>query len=149
MGSLNKVQLIGNMCQDPEVRYTKSGQAVASFSLATSERWTGKDGNKEEKTEFHRIVIWGKLAEIVEKYLSKGKQIYVEGKNQTREWEDKEGNKRQTTEIVCHVMTMLGKAGGGSGSQPSNAEQNQGSDSQSSSGASGGSDEFEQDDIPF
>ena len=148
MGSLNKVQLIGNVCQDPEVRHTKSGQAVTSFSLATSERWTGKDGNKEEKTEFHRIVIWGKLAEISGEYLSKGKQIYVEGKNQTREWDDKDGNKRQTTEVVCHIMTMLGQAGGSGAGQASSSNSGPPASSEAPS-SSGGSDEFEEDDIPF
>ena len=144
MPGLNKVQLIGNVCQDPEVRYTKSGQAVTSFSLATNERWTGKDGNKEEKTEFHRIVIWGKLAEIAGEYLSKGKQIYVEGKNQTREWDDKEENKRQTTEVVCHIMTMLGQASGSSSSSVGGNP-----DSASGQSSSGGSDDFDDQDIPF
>lgn len=146
MGSLNKVQLIGNVGNDPEVRYTKSGKAVTSFSLATSEKFKDKDGNKDESTEWHRIVIWGKLAEIAGEYLSKGKQIYVEGKNQTREWDDKDGNKKQTTEVVCHVMTMLGKTQGGgqasssSSGPPASSEGNQ---------SSGGSDDFEDLDIPF
>lgn len=158
MAGVNKVILVGNLGRDPEVRYTKSGQAVASFSLATSERWTGKDGNKEEKTEWHRIVAWGKLGEICGEYLSKGKQIYIEGRLQTREWEDNDGNKKQTTEIVANNMTMLGQAGGGSsGGYDSNSSSggsrgqsgssaSQGSPSQSSSG---GSDDFEDDDIPF
>ncbi|MCK5641092.1 MAG: single-stranded DNA-binding protein [Gammaproteobacteria bacterium] len=147
MAGVNKVILVGNIGRDPEVRYTKSGQAVASFSLATSEKFTKKDGSKEETTEWHRIVIWGKLAEIVGEYCSKGKQVYLEGKNQTREWEDNEGNKKQTTEVVCHVMTMLGQAGGGSGSG-----QNSGKSGQFDEGAgagSGGSDDFEGEDIPF
>jgi single-strand DNA-binding protein len=145
MSGLNKVQLIGNVCHDLEVRYTKSGQAVTSFSLATNERWTKKDGTKEDKTEFHRIVIWGKLAEISGEYLSKGKQIYVEGKNQTREWDDKEGNKKQTTEVVCHVMTMLGQASGSS--SPSTGDSSASSGGQQSS--SDGEPDFEDDDIPF
>ena len=144
MAGLNKVQLIGNVCQDPEVRHTKSGQAVTSFSLATNERWTKKDGTKEEKTEFHRIVIWGKLAEIAEKYLSKGKQIYVEGKNQTREWDDSDGNKRQTTEVVCHVMTMLGQASGSSSSSTGGSSASSGVPS-----SAPGGDDFEDSDIPF
>jgi len=111
MSGVNKVILVGNLGQDPEVRYTKAGQAVASFSLATSEKWTGKDGNKEEKTEWHRIVAWGKLGEICGEYLYKGKQVYIEGRLQTREWDDKDGNKKQTTEIVASNMTMLGQAG--------------------------------------
>ncbi len=163
MAGVNKVILVGNLGRDPEVRYTKSGQAVASFSLATSEKWTGKDGNKEEKTEWHRIVAWGKLGEICGEYLSKGKQVYIEGRLQTREWEDNDGNKKQTTEIVANNMTMLGQAGGGSGSSSGGYDSNsnsssggsrgqsgssasQGSPSQSSSG---GSDDFEDDDIPF
>ncbi len=109
------------------------------FSLATSEKWTGKDGNKEEKTEWHRIVAWGKLGEICGEYLSKGKQIYIEGRLQTREWEDNDGNKKQTTEIVANNMTMLGQAGGSSSSQGSSGAQ----------GSSGGKDDFEDDDIPF
>jgi single-strand DNA-binding protein len=133
MAGVNKVILAGNLCQDPTVRFTKSGQAVASFSLATNERWTKKDGTKEDKTEFHRIVIWGKLAEIAGEYLNKGKQVYIEGRLQTREWDDKDGNKKHTTEIVANNMTMLGQAGSGSSSQSS----------------SGAQDDFEDDDIPF
>ena len=109
MSGVNKCILVGFLGQDPTVRYTKSGQAVASFSLATSERWTGKDGNKESKTEWHRIVAWGKLGEICGEYLSKGKQVYIEGRLQTRDWQDKDGNDRQTTEIVANNMTMLGQ----------------------------------------
>ena len=156
MAGVNKVILVGNLGRDPEVRYTKSGQAVASFSLATSEKWTGKDGNKEEKTEWHRIVAWGKLGEICGEYLSKGKQIYIEGRLQTREWEDNDGNKKQTTEIVANNMTMLGQAGGASGSGSgygggSNSGGSRGSSgsSGSQSSSSGGSDDFEDDDIPF
>ena len=142
MSGVNKVILVGNLGRDPEVRFTKSGQAVASFSLATSEKWTGKDGNKEEKTEWHRVVAWGKLGEICGEYLSKGKQVYIEGRIQTREWEDNDGNKKQTTEIVANNMTMLGQVGSGSGSQSS-------SGSQESQGASSGTEDFEDDDIPF
>jgi len=110
MAGVNKAIIVGNLGSDPTVRHTKSGQAVASFNLATSEKWTGKDGNKEEKTEWHRIVAWGKLAEIAGEYLTKGKQVYIEGKLQTRDWEDTDGNKRQTTEIVANTLTMLGQA---------------------------------------
>lgn len=105
---LNKVILIGNLGRDPEVRYTPGGLAVANFSMATSEKWTNKEGEKETRTEWHRIVAWGKLGEICGEYLSKGKQIYIEGRIQTREWEDKEGNKRYTTEIIALQMLMLG-----------------------------------------
>ena len=150
MASVNKVILVGNLGKDPEVRYTKSGQAVASFSLATSERWTGKDGNKEEKTEWHRIVAWGKLGEICGEYLSKGKQVYIEGRLKTREWEDNDGNKRQTTEIVANNMTMLGQGSGQSGEQSGGQGGGQsGSSGGSSSGGYSGGDEFEDDDIPF
>lgn len=105
---LNKVILIGNLGRDPEVRYTPGGLAVANFSMATSETWTNKEGEKETRTEWHRIVAWGKLGEICGEYLSKGKQVYIEGRIQTREWEDKEGNKRYTTEIIASQMLMLG-----------------------------------------
>ncbi|MCK5605060.1 single-stranded DNA-binding protein [Candidatus Pacearchaeota archaeon] len=157
MGSLNCVHLIGNLGRDPEVRYTKSGQAVASFSLATSEKWTDKaTGNKETKTEWHRIVAWGKLGEICGEYLSKGKQVYLEGRLQTREWEDNNGNKKQTTEIVASNMTMLGQVGGsggsgyGGGSSSGSSRGPSGpSGSSSSQGSSGGHDDFEDDDIPF
>lgn len=142
MAGVNKVILVGCLGRDPEVRYTKSGQAVASFSLATSERWTGKDGNKEEKTEWHRITAWGKLGEICGEYLSKGKQVYIEGRLQTREWEDKDNNKRQTTEIVANNMTMLGQAGGSQGAS-------QGGSSGGYSGSAGGFDDLEDSDIPF
>ncbi len=108
MASVNKVILLGNLGSDPEVRYTPSGKAVANFSLATSERYTNKDGEKEEKTEWHKIVAWGRLGEICGEYLSKGSQIYIEGRLQTRTWEDRDGNKRYTTEIVAQTMQMLG-----------------------------------------
>jgi len=105
---LNRVLLIGNLGSDPEVRYTPSGKAVASFNLATAEKWTDKDGQKQERTEWHKIIAWGKLGEICGEYLRKGSQVYVEGKLQTRSWEDKEGNKRYTTEINAEKMLMLG-----------------------------------------
>jgi single-strand DNA-binding protein len=111
MASINKVILIGNLGRDPEIRYTASGTAVANFSLATTDNWTNKDGTKEARTEWHRIVAWGRLGEICGEYLSKGKSVYIEGRIQTREWEDKEGNKRQTTEIVAYQMQMLGGKG--------------------------------------
>ncbi len=105
---LNKAILIGNLGKDPELRYTPSGVAMATFSIATSETWTGKEGEKETRTEWHRIVAFRKLAEICGEYLSKGKQVYIEGRIQTREWEDKDGNKRYTTEILANQMLMLG-----------------------------------------
>jgi single-strand DNA-binding protein len=115
---VNKAILIGNLGADPEVRYTQNGTAVANFNLATTETWT-KDGNKEEKTEWHRIVAFGRLGEICGEYLSKGSKVYIEGRIQTRQWDDRDGNKRYTTEIVAREMKILtprsGAPGGGSG----------------------------------
>ena len=108
---INKAILIGNLGGDPEVRYTQSGAAVANFNIATTETWT-KDGNKEEKTEWHRIVAFSRLAEICGEYLSKGSRVYIEGRIQTRQWDDKDGNKRYTTEIVAREMKMLTTRGG-------------------------------------
>lgn len=143
MASLNKVMLIGNLGKDPEVRFTASGQAVASFSLATSEKFKGKSGEWEERTEWHNITLWGKLAEIAGEYLSKGKTIYIEGRLQTRKWQDKSGNDRYTTDIVGDKMQMLSAKGERSG----------GSDSSSASRPSSSSNyeepPFQDDDIPF
>jgi single-strand DNA-binding protein len=109
MAGVNKVILVGRLGQDPEIRYTQNGTAVCNFTLATTETYTPKDGGqREEKTEWHRIVAWARLAEICGEYLSKGKQVYIEGRLQTRSWEDREGNKRTTTEIVATQMQMLG-----------------------------------------
>jgi len=108
MASVNKAILIGNLGRDPEVRYTPSGTAVANFSLATTENWTNRDGEQQSRTEWHRIVAWGRLGEICGEYLSKGSQVYIEGSIQTNEWEDQEGNKRKTTEIRAWRMQMLG-----------------------------------------
>jgi len=114
MASVNKVILVGHLGADPEVRYTPSGRAVANFSLATTERFTNKEGEKEERTEWHKIVAWARLGEICGEYLTKGSQVYIEGRLQTRNWEDRDGNKRYTTEIVAQAMQMLGgsKKGG-------------------------------------
>ena len=111
MGSVNKVILIGNLGKNPEVRHTPSGAAVANFSIATNEAWNNREGQREERTEWHRVVAFGKLADICGQYLKKGKQVYIEGRLQTRSWEDRDGNKRYTTEIVASNMTMLGRAG--------------------------------------
>jgi single-strand DNA-binding protein len=143
--SVNKVILVGRLGRDPELRYTQSGQAVANFSLATNESWTNRDGERQERTEWHRIVVWGKLAEFCGEYVSKGRQVYVEGRLQTREWEDKEGNKRRTTEINGQTLQLLGPRPGGGGEDfggdpggdsPSEPSNDRGSDSGS-------------DDIPF
>lgn len=116
MRSINKVILIGNLGTDPEMRHTAGGQAVCNFRIATNESWGGRDGQeKQERTEWHNIVAWGRLAEICNEYLRKGKQVYLEGRLQTRQWEDKDGVKRYTTEIVAQNMMMLGGAGGGGG----------------------------------
>ncbi len=109
--AVNKVILVGNLGRDPEMRHTQNGRPVGNFTLATNERWRDKDGQQQERTEWHRIVVWDRLAEICTEYLTKGKQIYIEGRLQTRQWEDREGNKRSTTEIVANQMQMLGRRG--------------------------------------
>jgi single-strand DNA-binding protein len=115
-GGVNKVILIGNLGADPEVRFTPGGQAVANFRVATNESWTDKQGQKQERTEWHRIVVWGKLAELCGEYLKKGRQAYVEGRLQTREWTDKENKKNYTTEVVAQTVQFLGgRAEGGGG----------------------------------
>jgi single-strand DNA-binding protein len=115
MGSVNKVILVGNLGRDAEVRSTPRGDTVATLNLATTETWNDKEGQRQEKTEWHRVVLWGKQADSLKQYLVKGKQIYVEGKLQTRQWDDKDGNKRYTTEIKADRITLLGSAGGGGG----------------------------------
>ncbi len=106
-GYLNKALIIGNLGRDPEMRYTQSGSAVTNFSVATNRRWAGRDGEQHEETEWHNIVAWGKLAEICNEYLSKGSSVYIEGRLQTRQYEDREGITRRTTEIVALEMQML------------------------------------------
>ena len=113
MAGVNRVILLGNLGADPEMRYTSSGTAVANFRIATTERWNSPSGEKEERTEWHRIVAFGRLGEICGEYLAKGKQVYIEGRLQTRNWEDRDGNQRTTTEIVATGMQMLGQAAGG------------------------------------
>lgn len=116
MASVNKVFLIGNLGADPEVRYTPSSAAVANFRIATTEVWNDKAGERQERTEWHRIVVWGKQAEHCGEYLRKGRSVHIEGRLQTREWEDKSGQKRYTTEIVADRVTFLGsRADGGGG----------------------------------
>ncbi|HUB09735.1 MAG TPA: single-stranded DNA-binding protein [Myxococcales bacterium] len=112
---VNKVILIGNLGANPELRYTQGGQAVANFRIATNEKWNDKNGQAQERTEWHRIVVWGKLAELCNQYLTKGRQVYVEGRLQTREWMDKENHKNYTTEVVAQQVTFLG---GRDGAQP-------------------------------
>jgi single-strand DNA-binding protein len=108
MSSLNKVMLIGRLGKDPEIRYTQDGAPVASFSLATGEFWTDKSGTRQERTEWHNIVAWNKLADLSKRYLAKGRQVYIEGRIRTREWDDRDGNKRRTTEIIASQMVLLG-----------------------------------------
>jgi single-strand DNA-binding protein len=121
-GGVNKVILIGNLGADPDMRYTPSGQGVCELRIATSESWNDKNGQRQERTEWHRIVVWGKRAEVCSKYLSKGRQVYVEGRIQTRSYDDKEGHKRYITEIIASDVQFLGGgregAREGRGSEP-------------------------------
>ena len=113
-GNLNKVMLIGRLGKDPEVRYTKDGTAVANLTLATSEQWKDKSGEKQERTEWHKIVLWGRQAEIAQQYLQKGRMLYVEGRIETRKWQDQNGQDRYTTEIRAMDFQMLDRGEGGS-----------------------------------
>ena len=125
-GSLNKVTLIGNLGKDPEIRYTGDNRPIANLTIATSERWKDQSGQQQEKTEWHRVVVFGNLADVIQKYLKKGDSVYFEGKLQTRKWTDKEGQERYTTEVVVDRggnMVMLGN--GGAASRSSNNEYNQ------------------------
>jgi single-strand DNA-binding protein len=136
MSGVNKAILVGRLGNDPEVRYTPDGTAVANFSIATSEEWKDKDtGEKKERTEWHRIVAWRKLGEICGEYLSKGRQVYIEGKLQTRSWEDKDGNTKYTTEIIASDVQFLGN-------RDSDATQREGATDRSTP-------QPEDDDIPF
>jgi single-strand DNA-binding protein len=142
MASVNKVILIGNLGRDPEVRYTTSGTAVANFTMATTDRWNdAATGERKERTEWHRIVVWAKQAEIVGEYLRKGRQVYIEGSLQTREWTDREGNKRYTTEVRAQRVQMLGGRPGSRDEAPED-ERTAASVAEPDSG-------FEEDDIPF
>lgn len=166
---VNKVILVGNLGQDPEVRYTANGAAVANITVATSEQWTDRQsGQKQEKTEWHRVVLFGRLGEIAGEYLRKGSQVYLEGKLQTRKWQDQNGQDRYTTEIVANEMQMLGGRGGGAadynggqdvgggrnqdfgGGRPAAAPQQGGGRPAAPAAPAGGSnfDDFD-DDIPF
>ena len=143
--TVNKAILVGNLGRDPEVRFTPSGRAVANFTMATSEKWTDQDGNKKEHTEWHTIIVWGKQAETCGQYLSKGRQVYVEGKIRSREFEDKEGHKRKVTEIIAdNVRFLAGGGGGGGGRQSAGADSFSAPMGQEPSGGAGGDD-----DIPF
>jgi len=148
MASVNKVMLIGNLGRDPEVRYMPDGQAIANVSVATTDTWKDKSGEKQERTEWHRVAFFGKLAEIAGEYLKKGSQVYVEGRLQTRKWQDKEGQERYTTEIVAERMQMLGSRGG-MGTGPAETQERPAAPQGAQAKDSGSKfDDFE-DDIPF
>ncbi len=147
---INKVILIGNLGNDPDVRYTAGGAAVTNISLATTASWRDKEsGEQQDRTEWHRIVFFGRLAEIVGEYLRKGSQVYVEGRLQTRKWQDKEGNDRYSTEIVANEMQMLGSRGGAvpEPDLPAATAENPEAAPESTAGAA--ADDFVDDDIPF
>ena len=155
MASVNKVILIGNLGRDPETRYMPDGGAITNISIATTETWKDKAGEKQEKTEWHRVAFFGKLAEIAGEYLKKGSQVYVEGRLQTRKWQDKDGQDKYTTEIVANAMQMLGsRQGMGAGASVSEREPAEGGASRGSARPAGAGkpagkfDDFE-DDIPF
>ncbi|HBE92648.1 MAG TPA: single-stranded DNA-binding protein [Gammaproteobacteria bacterium] len=148
---VNKVILVGNLGKDPEVRYSPNGNAVANITLATSEQWKDRNtGEQQEKTEWHRIVFFNRLAEIVGEYLKKGSQVYVEGKLQTRKWQGQDGQDRYTTEVVANEMQMLGgRQGGGGGDQWSSSKPATGGQQDSSAPAAGGDMGDFDDDVPF
>jgi single-strand DNA-binding protein len=152
--SVNKVILVGRLGKDPETRYMTNGEAVTNVTLATSENWKDKNGEKQEKTEWHNLVFYRKLAEIAGEYLKKGSQIYIEGKLATRKWQDKEGKERYTTEIIADQMQMLGSKSGGSGNyevteRPTETPANPSAPAaRKPAPAKSGFDDFD-DDIPF
>jgi single-strand DNA-binding protein len=157
--SVNKVILVGRLGQNPEVKYTPSGAAVANFSVATNESWVDKAGQKQERTEWHRVVVWGKLAELCAQYLSKGRQAYLEGRLQTRQWQDKDGQTRYTTEVQAQTVQFLGgNAGAGAEAGRSNnagaadagfGGADFGAPAAGPGPASGAGPSFTEDDIPF
>ena len=146
MAGLNRVTLIGNLGKDPEVRHLESGATVANFSLATTESYNDKSGNRVDQTEWHNVVLWRGLAETAEKILSKGKQIYLEGKIRTRSWEDKDGNKRYTTEILGDKFIILGRKG-----DDNNGTSNMGNNNNEAANAQAdvANDNGAEDDLPF
>ncbi len=135
--SVNKVILVGNLGKDPDLRYTPAGAAVVTFSMATTERYKDRDGNRQEKTEWHNIVAWRQLAEICGKFLHKGKQVYIEGKIQTHSYDDRDGNKKYITEIVADQMQMLGTKGDDQGSSYGGQQGNQSAPSTHNQGNQG------------
>ncbi len=152
MGSVNKVILVGNLGRDAELRYTPGGAAVATLNLATTEVFKDREGQKKEDTQWHRVILWGKTAETLQDYLTKGKQIYVEGKLQTRKWKDKDGNDKYTTEVRGDRVVLLSGGGRGDGMGGGRSSSASGSSSSSDEFAHaepGGSVELTDDDIPF
>ena len=159
MASVNKVILVGNLGRDPEMRFMPNGEAVCNFSIATTDSWKDKSGQKQERTEWHNIVIYRKLAEIAGEYLKKGRPVYIEGRLQTRKWQTKEGQDRYTTEIIADQMQMLGgREGGGASSSYDSMDEDQSRPQQTSrqaqaapaqQPASGGDFDAFEDDIPF
>jgi single-strand DNA-binding protein len=154
MGSVNKVILVGNLGRDAELRYTPGGAAVATLNLATTEVFKDREGQKKEDTQWHRVILWGKTAETLQDYLTKGKQIYVEGKLQTRKWKDKDGNDKYTTEVRGdRVVLLSGGGGGGRGEGGGGSERGGRSSGSSDDGMNqsegSGSVELTDDDIPF
>lgn len=145
--SVNKVIIVGRLGGDPELRQTQAGQSVCNFNVATSESWAGQDGQRKERTEWHRIVVWGRLAELCSQYLTKGREVFAEGKIQTREWEDRDGNKRYTTEIVASEVKSLGSAQGGSHA-PSN-DRPETKPAKAGGGRAAKPSDHNEDDIPF
>jgi single-strand DNA-binding protein len=146
--SINKVILVGRLGRDPEMKYTSGGTPFCRFSIATDDNWTDKgSGEKQERTEWHSIVVWDRLAEICNQYLTKGRLVYIEGSLQTREWDDKEGVKRKTTEVRARDMVMLG--GGGSGGEGGGTPSRPDSGGGPSGGSGGGGSAITDDDIPF
>ena len=155
MGSVNKVILVGNLGRDAELRYTPGGAAVSTLNLATTEVFKDREGQKKEDTQWHRVILWGKAAETLQDYLTKGKQIYVEGKLQTRKWKDKDGNDKYTTEVRGDRVVLLSGGGGsrGEGARPEGGARSPGAgagaDEFSHGEPAGGSVELTDDDIPF
>ena len=146
---VNKAIIVGNLGRDPEVRYSASGNAIANVTVATTDSWKDRQaGERQERTEWHRVVFFNRLAEIVAEYLKKGSQVFIEGRIQTRKWEDKDGNERWTTEIVANEMQMLGSRGGG-GMQGGPADDPGAAPAPGGGGSSGFSDSEFDDDIPF
>ena len=139
MGSLNKVLLIGNLGKDPELRYTPDGLAILKFSIATSEYFNDKSGNKSEKTTWHNVVLFGKMAQNLANYLNKGKQVFVEGRINNRSYDDKDGNKKYISEIVATNIVLLGAKGGGGGAEAADADYGQASNDYGYAGQNGGS----------